>query len=460
MGAGTCGHPKSDACRLPGRDSGGHGPRCCRHGGTCGDLRDPAGQATAFLSAKLPLEPTLAFRGAARRSGANSPSSSRPSSGTPRPCGWAGSNRYAGDASVYGTTELRLRLARMKVIVPTDFGVFGLADAGRVFLEGENSDTWQRAFGGGSGWHRSIGTTPCAPRSRPAMSARGSTCRPASRSEHARSGRPPRSPHRRGAGQYLLHRLPAGRQSHSRRAVHHHLRHHPAARHGGGRGARLDAGDSVAHPPAGGRGSRDAGPPALRDQRPADRRRMGLRRRIAPLTSILVYLHITGSVPSWCPRFWALVNESFDRTRGAPLDRVDYRRRVVRRAHGRPHHRAHGNRIFSCVHAAPVLSSLHLAAAFLVRPLAASGVRSVDSLAEATAPNAIRILKASTYLRRLAYLIALTATAEGVLDYVFKFRAAQTATGGVPACSGCSPYCTPLPHCSRSWFRSPCFARR
>ena len=37
----------------------------------------------------------------------------------------------------------------MKVIVPTDFGVFGLADAGRVFLEGENSDTWHRAFGGG-----------------------------------------------------------------------------------------------------------------------------------------------------------------------------------------------------------------------------------------------------------------------------------------------------------------------
>ena len=59
------------------------------------------------------------------------------------------SPRYAGGAAAYGSAELRLRLGRAMVVVPTHFGVFGLADVGRVFLDGEQSDTWHRAFGGG-----------------------------------------------------------------------------------------------------------------------------------------------------------------------------------------------------------------------------------------------------------------------------------------------------------------------
>jgi hypothetical protein len=58
-------------------------------------------------------------------------------------------NRYAGDASAYGSTELRLSLTRVRVILPATLGVFGLADAGRVFLAGESSDTWHTAAGGG-----------------------------------------------------------------------------------------------------------------------------------------------------------------------------------------------------------------------------------------------------------------------------------------------------------------------
>jgi hemolysin activation/secretion protein len=58
-------------------------------------------------------------------------------------------NRYAGDASAYGSTELRLSLAKVKLVLPADLGVFGLADAGRVFLAGESSDTWHAAAGGG-----------------------------------------------------------------------------------------------------------------------------------------------------------------------------------------------------------------------------------------------------------------------------------------------------------------------
>ena len=59
--------------------------------------------------------------------------------------------RFAGDGAVYGNAELRLRLGRFFVFLPGDYGVFGLADAGRVFLDGESSDVWHTGFGGGSG---------------------------------------------------------------------------------------------------------------------------------------------------------------------------------------------------------------------------------------------------------------------------------------------------------------------
>lgn len=62
--------------------------------------------------------------------------------------GWH-EQRFAGDASVYGNAELRIHLGRMGIIVPTDVGVFGLADAGRVFVEGEDSNELHTGFGGG-----------------------------------------------------------------------------------------------------------------------------------------------------------------------------------------------------------------------------------------------------------------------------------------------------------------------
>ncbi len=58
-------------------------------------------------------------------------------------------NRYAGDASIYGGAELRLRLARISALLASDLGVMGLVDVGRVFLDGESSHTWYPGYGGG-----------------------------------------------------------------------------------------------------------------------------------------------------------------------------------------------------------------------------------------------------------------------------------------------------------------------
>jgi hypothetical protein len=58
-------------------------------------------------------------------------------------------NRFAGDASLYGSVEARLWLLKGRLIAPGRWGVFGLADAGRVSVAGESSGGWHASYGGG-----------------------------------------------------------------------------------------------------------------------------------------------------------------------------------------------------------------------------------------------------------------------------------------------------------------------
>ena len=57
--------------------------------------------------------------------------------------------RYAGDASLYGSAELRIPVIGFSFLVPLDVGVLGLADAGRVYLKGLSPGGWHNAAGGG-----------------------------------------------------------------------------------------------------------------------------------------------------------------------------------------------------------------------------------------------------------------------------------------------------------------------
>ncbi|MEM9052704.1 MAG: BamA/TamA family outer membrane protein [Bacteroidota bacterium] len=59
-------------------------------------------------------------------------------------------NRFAGDVTFYNNAELRFKLFESKnYVLPFNLGVLGFADYGRVWLEGEDSDTWHASFGGG-----------------------------------------------------------------------------------------------------------------------------------------------------------------------------------------------------------------------------------------------------------------------------------------------------------------------
>lgn len=58
--------------------------------------------------------------------------------------------RFAGDASVWGNAELRAGLGRANLrVVRGNVGGLVLADAGRVFVDGESAGGWHTAYGGG-----------------------------------------------------------------------------------------------------------------------------------------------------------------------------------------------------------------------------------------------------------------------------------------------------------------------
>jgi hypothetical protein len=57
--------------------------------------------------------------------------------------------RFAGASSVFGSLEVRVFLTRVALLFPTDIGVFGLSDAGRIFMEGHVSGDWHHSVGGG-----------------------------------------------------------------------------------------------------------------------------------------------------------------------------------------------------------------------------------------------------------------------------------------------------------------------
>jgi hypothetical protein len=57
--------------------------------------------------------------------------------------------RFRGDSSLWGNAEARLSLGHVRLILPARVGVLGFSDAGRVWLDDEESDTWHTGVGGG-----------------------------------------------------------------------------------------------------------------------------------------------------------------------------------------------------------------------------------------------------------------------------------------------------------------------
>jgi outer membrane protein assembly factor BamA len=109
-----------------------------------------AAEARTYLTWNAePFRPTLALRAGGQTSSGKLPfQEAAYVGGRSILRGWA-SDRFAGDASAYGGVELRTRLSGFTLMVPGDFGVFGLIDAARVSLDGDSPDGWHMGYGGG-----------------------------------------------------------------------------------------------------------------------------------------------------------------------------------------------------------------------------------------------------------------------------------------------------------------------
>jgi hypothetical protein len=113
-----------------------------------GEFGEAHAQAAAYLSPPSG-NPTLTLRAEAKKLWGTFPFAESAFLGGASSLRGLHEQRYAGDASLFGGAQVRLDVARALFIVPTDFGLLGLADIGRVYREGEQSSRWHWGFGGG-----------------------------------------------------------------------------------------------------------------------------------------------------------------------------------------------------------------------------------------------------------------------------------------------------------------------
>jgi len=107
------------------------------------------GAASTYLTANIPLQPTLALRAGGQKNWGTYPFFDAAHVGGANTVRGLFEHRYIGDASAWGNAELRLRISRYYIILPGDWGLFGAADGGRVWFNGESSSKWHHGFGGG-----------------------------------------------------------------------------------------------------------------------------------------------------------------------------------------------------------------------------------------------------------------------------------------------------------------------
>jgi hypothetical protein len=111
-----------------------------------------ASAATYLSAARFPTKPVLALQGGATKifgTLGKIPFHDAAFLGSSTTLRGYQNNRFAGDAAVFGSAELRLHLTSLFLLVPGTQGIFGFVDGGRVYFEGETSTTWHHTYGGG-----------------------------------------------------------------------------------------------------------------------------------------------------------------------------------------------------------------------------------------------------------------------------------------------------------------------
>jgi AAA family ATP:ADP antiporter len=149
-------------------------------------------------------------------------------------------------------------------------------------------------------------------------------------------------------------------------------------------------------------------------------------------TAVIVYLHFTVLGALLISGFWSMVNERFDpRTAKRQIGRIGAAGTVGGVIGGLLAERTAV--LFSIEIMLPVLAALQLVATLMTRSLRASRPpRPVPARppAPVSTLEGVRLLGTVPYLRNLVVLVILCTVAEGLLDFVFKGRAAATFGDG------------------------------
>jgi hypothetical protein len=105
--------------------------------------------ASAFFTLPVPKKPVVAFRAGGKKLWGDFPYFDAAFVGGSETFRTESRQRWAGDASLYGTTELRVPIAQFPLILPLDVGLLGFVDAARVYVNGDSPGGWHSAAGAG-----------------------------------------------------------------------------------------------------------------------------------------------------------------------------------------------------------------------------------------------------------------------------------------------------------------------
>ena len=106
-----------------------------------------AAVARAYLTLPAPKSPVLALRAGGQRVFGQYPWFEAAFLGGRESLRTATREQYAGDASVYGSAELRVPLSRFRFALPLNTGVLGFVDVGRVYVDGASPGGWHAGSG-------------------------------------------------------------------------------------------------------------------------------------------------------------------------------------------------------------------------------------------------------------------------------------------------------------------------
>jgi len=105
--------------------------------------------AAAFFTLPVPKKPVVAFRAGGKKLWGDFPYFDAAFVGGSETFRTESRQRWAGDASLYGSTELRVPVAQFPLILPLDVGLLGFVDAARVYVNGDSPGGWHSAAGAG-----------------------------------------------------------------------------------------------------------------------------------------------------------------------------------------------------------------------------------------------------------------------------------------------------------------------